>query len=606
MSTNHNRIKVADLETNEPNKTLVTNQDGELEFINITGGGDQDLQSIIENGSFATLNSGDKVTFEDADTFNKTNISGHQIEINTDANGDQVILSPDKLSFYKSDNSYVQYDKDGIKYTNDDGGLIMLALGDIIEGNNITLKIPSNLTTGTYTLATLDDVNDNFVHKTGEVTEIIDGYKIFQFPTRFRGDASASYIRIDSDYLTFITESYDNNSIKLTAKQNSGAENENYTQELQAKSGIIALLDDLNTPVSATTSGIINNISLQELGGTDKLINGIRIGRGSGTGIENTALGFDVLKSNTSGEANTGLGESALSVNTTGSYNVAAGDWALKDNTTGFSNTAVGCNAGLKNTTGSYNTAIGTAALEQNLYGTQNVAIGPYAMSKTIGTDGSNIFGHRCVAIGSAAMRDNTTGNGIAIGNVALGKQTTGMWNIGLGVQAGSGITTGGGNVIIAGTGFIAAGGGVTTGNNNLIVAPNNGNTTGITTGSGNIVIGKAAGLAAAAENTITISDGVGNIALTKSTSGELKVPNLTQALIISGGATSLINKSYADNMGAIDNSTTIALSAAALNTAYPNAINGFRVHCSLISGGALTYEKTATGWIKYAVTAVV
>ena len=32
MSTNHNRIKVADLETNHPNKILKTNLDGKLEF----------------------------------------------------------------------------------------------------------------------------------------------------------------------------------------------------------------------------------------------------------------------------------------------------------------------------------------------------------------------------------------------------------------------------------------------------------------------------------------------------------------------------------------------------------------------------------------------
>ena len=36
MSTNHNRIKVSDLETNQPNKTLVTNENGELEFSDIT------------------------------------------------------------------------------------------------------------------------------------------------------------------------------------------------------------------------------------------------------------------------------------------------------------------------------------------------------------------------------------------------------------------------------------------------------------------------------------------------------------------------------------------------------------------------------------------
>ncbi|MTH18277.1 hypothetical protein, partial [Flavobacterium sp. LC2016-01] len=32
MNTNHNRIKVSDLETNQPNKILTTNSTGELEF----------------------------------------------------------------------------------------------------------------------------------------------------------------------------------------------------------------------------------------------------------------------------------------------------------------------------------------------------------------------------------------------------------------------------------------------------------------------------------------------------------------------------------------------------------------------------------------------
>jgi hypothetical protein len=35
MSTNHNIIKVSDLETNEPDKILTTNSSGELEFSDI-------------------------------------------------------------------------------------------------------------------------------------------------------------------------------------------------------------------------------------------------------------------------------------------------------------------------------------------------------------------------------------------------------------------------------------------------------------------------------------------------------------------------------------------------------------------------------------------
>ncbi|MFD2943462.1 hypothetical protein [Flavobacterium notoginsengisoli] len=45
MSTNHNRIKVADLETNQRNKILKTNQNGELEFSDVS-----DLQTENYNG----------------------------------------------------------------------------------------------------------------------------------------------------------------------------------------------------------------------------------------------------------------------------------------------------------------------------------------------------------------------------------------------------------------------------------------------------------------------------------------------------------------------------------------------------------------------------
>lgn len=55
----------------------------------------------------------------------------------------------------------------------------------------------------------------------------------------------------------------------------------------------------------------------------------------------------------------------------------------------------------------------------------------------------------------------------------------------------------------------------------------------------------------------------------------------------------------------AVDNSTTTILSGTALSSAYPDAVNGFRVHCVSIVGGALTYEKTDTGWIQYTVTIV-
>jgi len=357
------------------------------------------------------------------------------------------------------------------------------------------------------------------------------------------------------------------------------------------------------SPVSDSIAGIVDNTALQELGGVDKLINGIRIGKGGGNISSNLVLGSDSLLSNSTGNYSTAIGYKSLYTNTIGAYNTSVGSLSLNYNTTGLVNTSVGAYASQANTTGSYNTVVGGSALSANQFGSSNVAIGASALRNNVGVSGSNIYGHRSIAIGGNAMLNNTTGNGIAIGDTSLKSQTTGTYNIAVGFQAGSGITTGNTNVIIADTGFVTAGGGITTGSNNMIIAPNNGNTTGITTGSGNIVLGKVTGLSASASNTITISDGVGNIAITKSTIGELKTPNLTQALIISGGTSSLVNKGYVDNTTAVDNATTTTLSSATLTSTYPNALSGFRVRCLNIASGALTYEKTTAGWIQYTIT---
>jgi hypothetical protein len=55
----------------------------------------------------------------------------------------------------------------------------------------------------------------------------------------------------------------------------------------------------------------------------------------------------------------------------------------------------------------------------------------------------------------------------------------------------------------------------------------------------------------------------------------------------------------------AVSNSTTVSLSAADLNAAYPNSVTGRKVQCVDISAGAKIYEKTITGWVEYSVTAL-
>ncbi|WDF64513.1 hypothetical protein [Flavobacterium sp. KACC 22763] len=68
MSTNHNRIKVSDLETNEPNKTLVTNENGELTF------------NTIPEKTFKTVNGESILGNGDIDLSNKQDTS-NQISV---------------------------------------------------------------------------------------------------------------------------------------------------------------------------------------------------------------------------------------------------------------------------------------------------------------------------------------------------------------------------------------------------------------------------------------------------------------------------------------------------------------------------------------------
>ena len=69
-------------------------------------------------------------------------------------------------------------------------------------------------------------------------------------------------------------------------------------------------------------------------------------------GLDNTALGFNALYTDTTGGDNTATGASALYSNTIGYGNTATGEQALALNTSGNSNTANGYIALAYNTTG--------------------------------------------------------------------------------------------------------------------------------------------------------------------------------------------------------------------------------------------------------------
>jgi len=276
----------------------------------------------------------------------------------------------------------------------------------------------------------------------------------------------------------------------------------------------------INTPVSATQSGIVNNTSLQELGGVDKLINGIRIGRGNGTSNTNSAFGISSQYLNTTGTTNVSVGYHSQKEVISGSGNTSFGYYTLRDNVSGNFNTAVGQNS-LKFTTGGSNTGVGSSCLLNNATGTDNTGFGNNSISTNLVGSGNAGFGRSSLSL------------------------STGDRNIGIGYYSGSGISTGSRDTII-GTQSTGVTGGITTGSNNLIVAQNDGNTTGITTGSGNTIIGKVTGLTAALANTVVISDGVGTQRFVSSSTNLSTLPAQTNALITGDGTgKSILTKEY-------------------------------------------------------------
>jgi len=172
----------------------------------------------------------------------------------------------------------------------------------------------------------------------------------------------------------------------------------------------------------------------------------------------NTAEGTNALLSLTTGQNNTAVGVNSLSSTTTGGWNTAIGAGALRFNT-GVENTAVGFQALFNNTTGISNTANGYQALFGNTDGFSNTANGAFALSNNRIADNNTATGYGALyrntgmqntANGAYALSSNPLGHdNTAIGSNALLGNSTGTFNIGLGVSGGTNLTTGSNNIAI-------------------------------------------------------------------------------------------------------------------------------------------------------------
>lgn len=180
---------------------------------------------------------------------------------------------------------------------------------------------------------------------------------------------------------------------------------------------------------------------------------GYRAGRYSTTAARCTYLGHSAgltFSGSGSGSDNTGVGYNALYAITTGVDNVSIGASALDAVNTGSRNSAIGKDALGALQTGNDNTAVGFSALARNTSGTgSNVAIGSYSL-----------YG----AAASQAFGNSAFGYGVFF-NIAGGYN-----NIGIGYQAGYSLTSGAANVFIG----YQAGYSETTGSNKLYIANSN------------------------------------------------------------------------------------------------------------------------------------
>jgi len=139
-------------------------------------------------------------------------------------------------------------------------------------------------------------------------------------------------------------------------------------------------------------------------------VNGVDVGKGSGTGIYNTRVGYYTLDENTTGQKNTAFGALALRQNKTGTQNTAIGAYALGVSEDGTGSTAVGDDA-LYKATGEANTAVGINTGRELETGDSNTFIGRDAGRDLVSGSNNTCLGHK------AKPSTKTVSNEVTIGN---------------------------------------------------------------------------------------------------------------------------------------------------------------------------------------------
>jgi hypothetical protein len=127
------------------------------------------------------------------------------------------------------------------------------------------------------------------------------------------------------------------------------------------------------------------------------------------TGYDNANAGLGGLQFDTIGHNNANVGTDGLWQNTTGNFNTNAGDNGLSANRSGVENSNVGHDGLLNNQTGSYNVNVGDYGQYHAVSGSSNTSVGAYSLYNTTGQDN--------VAVGYAAGFWETGSNTLYVDN---------------------------------------------------------------------------------------------------------------------------------------------------------------------------------------------
>ena len=213
----------------------------------------------------------------------------------------------------------------------------------------------------------------------------------------------------------------------------------------------LAGLTDVSMDITNLTNGIIIQTN--------------RDGSAPSTGTLNNASGI------------LGIGENVFAALTEGDDNIALGNNTLMALTTADNTVAIGSNAGTAITTGGNNTAVGVGALQANQTGHRNVALGHTALYSCTVSDNVGLgqqagysitTGTRNIAIGTNAYDDSDTeDDNIAIGYNAMTTNTAGgTGNVAVGNYAADALTSGDNNTAV---GYGALGSNTTANSNTAV-----------------------------------------------------------------------------------------------------------------------------------------